>query len=428
MRGILTARWRLRRKYLTTIAGVAVLATPAVAEIKADAIRIGVLTDMSGIFATAMGPGSVEAAKMAAEEFGNKINGKPIQILNADHQNKPDLASSIARQWFERDGVQAIADGGSSAASLAVQELVRTTNRVFLVSGAGAVELTEKACAPTSVQWTQDAASTANAVVAGVSKKLNGPWFFITADYAFGHAVEASARAKLDKLGIKVAGRVKTPLNTADFSSYLLQAQTAGAKVLALNAAGDNVTAMKQANEFGFPQQGITIVPMSFQNVDIVAAGLEVTKGQLIATSFFEDVTPAARKWSDQFYARRKAMPSQIQAGVLFRRPALPASSPGQRLRRWPDGHGADESHYRVRCLHAEGRDSRRPTHGSRPLYCAGQDAGRVERTVGPRETHRDRAARGSLPTVIREQVPACGPMTTTPHPTLSRLNSTVTT
>ena len=316
MRGILTARWRLRRKYLTTIAGVAVLATPAVAEIKADAIRIGVLTDMSGIFATAMGPGSVEAAKMAAEEFGNKINGKPIQILNADHQNKPDLASSIARQWFERDGVQAIADGGSSAASLAVQELVRTTNRVFLVSGAGAVELTEKACAPTSVQWTQDAASTANAVVAGVSKKLNGPWFFITADYAFGHAVEAIARAKLDKLGIKVAGRVKTPLNTADFSSYLLQAQTAGAKVLALNAAGDNVTAMKQANEFGFPQQGIAIVPMSFQNVDIVAAGLEVTKGQLIATSFFEDVTPAARKWSDQFYARRKAMPSQIQAGV----------------------------------------------------------------------------------------------------------------
>ena len=316
MRGILTARWRLCGKYLTTIAGVAVLATPAVAEIKADAIRIGVLTDMSGIFATAMGPGSAEAAKMAAEEFGNKINGKPIQILNADHQNKPDLASSIARQWFERDGVQAIADGGSSAASLAVQELVRATNRIFLVSGAGAVELTERACAPTSVQWTHDATSTANAVVAGVSKTLKGSWFFITADYAFGLGLEATARAKLDKLGIKVAGSVKTPLNTADFSSYLLQAQAAGAKVLALNAAGDNVTAMKQANEFGFPQQGIAIVPMSFQNVDIVAAGLQVTKGQLIATSFFEDVSAAARKWSDEFFARRRAMPSQIQAGV----------------------------------------------------------------------------------------------------------------
>ncbi|TYL25016.1 adenine glycosylase, partial [Streptococcus pyogenes] len=157
-----------------------------------------VLTDMSGIFATAMGPGSVEAARMAAEDFGGKINGKPIEILQADHQNKADVASAIARRWFDREGVQAIADGGSSGAALAVQELVRENKRVFLVSGAGAVELTEKACAPTSVQWTHDAASTANAVVAGVSKTVQGSWFFITADYAFGHAVEAIARAKLD--------------------------------------------------------------------------------------------------------------------------------------------------------------------------------------------------------------------------------------
>jgi branched-chain amino acid transport system substrate-binding protein len=316
MRAAVTARAWSRPIYLATVAGIAVFTTPAAAQIKADAVRIGVLTDMSGVFATAMGPGSVEAARMAAEEFGNNINGKPIQILNADHQNKPDVASSIARQWIERDWVQAIADGGGSAASLAVQELVRATNRVFLVSGAGAVELTEKACAPTSVQWTHDAASTANAVVAGVSKTVKGSWFFITADYAFGHAVEAIARTKLDKLGVKVAGSVKTPLNTADFSSYLLQALAAGARVLALNAAADNVTAMKQANEFGFPQQGIAIVPMSFQNVDIVGAGLDAAKGDLIATSFFEDVTPAARKWSDEFFARRKTMPSQIQAGV----------------------------------------------------------------------------------------------------------------
>jgi branched-chain amino acid transport system substrate-binding protein len=316
MRRMVSVHVSSRANYLVGLAGLAVMATPAAAQIKTDAVRIGVLTDMAGIFASAMGPGSVEAATMAAEEFGNKINGKPIQILYADHQNKPDVAASTARQWFDRDGVQAVADGGSSAASLAVQELVRATNRIFLVSGAGAVELTERACAPTSVQWTHDATSTANAVVAGVSKTVKGPWFFITADYAFGHGVEATARAKLDKLGIKVAGSVKTPLNTADFSSYLLQAQAAGAKVLALNAAADNVTAMKQANEFGFPQQGITMVPMSFQNVDIVAAGLQVTKGQLIATSFFEDVSAAARKWSDEFFARRRAMPSQIQAGV----------------------------------------------------------------------------------------------------------------
>ena len=307
---------RLRAKALAGVALFALLAGPAAAEIKGEKIRIGVLTDMNGIFATAMGPGSVEAAKMAAEDFGGQINGKPIEILQADHQNKPDVASAIARQWFDRDGVQAIADGGSSGAALAVQALVRENKRVFLISGAGANELTEGACGPTGVQWTQDAYSTATAIVSGVMQTTKEPWFFITGDYAFGHSVEATARARLADLGGKVAGAVKTPLGTPDFSSYLLQAQSSGAKVLALNAAADNATLMKQAAEFGLAEQGIKIVPMSFQNVDIFAVGLKVAQNDLILTSFFEDVTPAARKWSDAFFARRKAMPSQIQAGV----------------------------------------------------------------------------------------------------------------
>jgi branched-chain amino acid transport system substrate-binding protein len=288
----------------------------ASAEIKGEAIRIGVLTDMNGVFATAMGPGSVEAARMAAEEFGGAINGKPIEILQADHQNKPDVASSLARRWIERENVQAIADGGSSGAALAVQELVRGNGRVFLISGAGANELTEAACGPTSVQWTQDAYSTATAVVSGVSKTSKESWFFITADYAFGHSVEATARSRIAELGGKVAGSVKTPIGTSDFSSFLLQAQASGAKVLALNAAGDNATAMKQAAEFGLAEHGMKIVPMSFQNVDIHAVGLKIAQGNLILTSFFEDASPAARQWSDRFFARRKAMPSQIQAGV----------------------------------------------------------------------------------------------------------------
>jgi len=197
-----------------------------------------------------------------------------------------------------------------------VQSIVRQNQRVFLVSGAGAPDITGKSCAPTSVQWTHDAVSTANAVVDGVAKTVHGSWYFITGDYAYGHGIEAVARAKLDKLGVTVAGAVRTPLGTNDFSSFLLQAQSSGAKVLALNAAGDNVKAIKQANEFGLPQAGVAVVPMSFQNTDIVAAGLGLTKGDLVATSFFEDVSPAARKWSDAFFARRKAMPSQIQAGV----------------------------------------------------------------------------------------------------------------
>ena len=293
-----------------------IVSFPARAEIKSEAIRIGVLTDMSGIFATAMGPGSVEAARMAAEEFGGAIGGKRIEILQADHQNKPDIAAALARQWFDRDGVQAIADGGSSGAALAVQELVRANGKIFLVSGAGANQLTDEACAPTSVQWTQDAYSTATAVVSGVMKTNRAPWFFITGDYAFGHSIEATARARIAELEGSVAGSVKTQLGTTDFSSFLLQAQSSGAKVLAINVAGDNATAMKQAEEFGLAAQGFSIVPMSFQNVDIHAIGLQATKGDPILTSFFEDASPEARRFSDEFYRRRNAMPSQIQAGV----------------------------------------------------------------------------------------------------------------
>ncbi|WP_027568284.1 ABC transporter substrate-binding protein [Bradyrhizobium sp. URHA0013] len=294
---------------------LALAGATAHAEVKGDAIRIGVLTDMNGIFATAMGPGSVEAARMAAEEFGGKINGKPIEILQADHQNKPDLAGSLARKWFS-DGVQAIADGGSSGAALAVQELVRGNGKIFLVSGAGANQLTDEACAASSVQWTQDAYSTATAVVSGIMQTSKESWFFITGDYAFGHSIEATARARITELGGKVAGSVKAQLGTPDYSSFLLQAQSSGAKILAINVAGDNATAIKQAEEFGLANQGMKIVPMSFQNVDIESVGLKATRGDFIVTSFFEDVSPAARKFADAFFARRKAMPSQIQAGV----------------------------------------------------------------------------------------------------------------
>jgi ABC-type branched-subunit amino acid transport system substrate-binding protein len=307
----------MSRRLTAGIAALLLLAgSSAEADIKGKAIRIGVLTDMTGIFATAMGPGSVEAARMAAEEFGGNINGRPIEILQADHQNKPDIAVAIARRWFEQDGVQAIADGGSSGAALGVQELVRSNGRIFLISGAGANQLTDEACAPTSVQWTHDAYSTATAVVSGIMQSSKEPWFLITGDYAFGHSVEATARARIAELGGTVAGSVKAQLGTPDYGSFLLQAQASGAKILALNVAGDNATAIKQAEEFGLAAQGIKIVPMSFQNVDIESIGLKATQGDLIVTSFFEDASPAARRFSDAFYARRKAMPSQIQAGV----------------------------------------------------------------------------------------------------------------
>jgi branched-chain amino acid transport system substrate-binding protein len=194
--------------------------------------------------------------------------------------------------------------------------LVRGNGKIFLVSGAGANQLTDEACAASSVQWTQDAYSTATAVVSGIMQTSKESWFFITGDYAFGHSIEATARARITELGGKVAGSVKAQLGTPDYSSFLLQAQSSGAKILAINVAGDNATAIKQAEEFGLANQGMKIVPMSFQNVDIESVGLKATRGDFIVTSFFEDVSPAARKFADAFFARRKAMPSQIQAGV----------------------------------------------------------------------------------------------------------------
>lgn len=188
--------------------------------------------------------------------------------------------------------------------------------KIFLISGAGANQLTDDACAPTSVQWTQDAYSTATAVVSAIMRSSQEPWFFITGDYAFGHSIEATARARIAELGGTVAGSVKAQLGTLDYSSFLLQAKSSGAKILAINVAGDNATAIKQAEEFGLASEGMKIVPMTFQNVDIEAVGLKATRGDLILTSFFEDVSPAARRFSDAFYARRKAMPSEIQAGV----------------------------------------------------------------------------------------------------------------
>jgi branched-chain amino acid transport system substrate-binding protein len=326
---------------------------PAHAEIKGDAIRVGVLTDMSGVFATAMGPGSVTAAKMAAEEFGGTIGGKPIQILQADHQNKPDVASALARQWFDRDSVQAIADGGTSAAALAVQDLVRANNRIFLISGPGAADLSDAACAPTSVQWTQDSDSIAAGVVSGVWQRTKEPWFFVTADYAYGHAVEASARARLAKLGGKVAGSAKAALNTSDFSAYLLAAQASGAKVLALNVAGGNATAMKQAAEFGLAAQGMTVVPMSFQNVDIYATGLPVAEGDLVLRGC---VTGGAEMVGRLLRPPAHHAVANSGRGV-FGRAALSPSGEGHWFRRRSDRDGADAGDTDQRCLRPERHD-----------------------------------------------------------------------
>src|ERR1700722_2483378 len=215
-----------------------------------DTVKIGVLTDMSGLYADLSGPGSVVAAQMAVDDFGGTIIGKKIEVISGDHQNKPDVGAALARQWFDQQGVDLITDVPTSSVALAVQEVAREKSKVFLISGAASSDLTGKACAPTSIHWTYDTVALANGTGTAVVKAGGDTWFFITADYAFGHALERDTTAVVLANGGKVLGSVNVPLNNADFSSFLLQAQQSKSKIVGLaNAGGDTVNSIKQAAE-----------------------------------------------------------------------------------------------------------------------------------------------------------------------------------
>lgn len=303
------------RRQLVLAFALALAAGSAQAEIRGDAVRVGVLSDMSGVYSGNGGPGSVVAAQMAAEEFGGAVNGKPVIILQADDQNKPDVGAGIARQWFDRDGVSAIVDLLPSPVALAVQDIVRQNHRIALISGAVAEAMYQENCASTAFVWTQDTYSVANGTVAGVLRRTQAPWFFINADLAPSLQLERQARVRLAELGGRVVGSVNVPFNTADYSSYLLQAQASGAGVLAINTLGNSSTTVKQAVEFGLAQH-MTLVLTTPKNRDIAAIGLATAQGQLMVTSFYEDVSPEARAWSDRFLARTHAAPTEIHAGV----------------------------------------------------------------------------------------------------------------
>lgn len=308
--------FKIRTAALVTAAGLA-LATPASARMSDDVIRIGVLNDMSSVYAASGGIGSVEAAKLAAEEFGNKIGDTPIEVIYADHQNKPDVGAGIAREWFDQNKVDAIVDLPNSGVALAVIEVARQRNKVAIVSGGGSSDITGKACSPTSAHWTYDTYATAAGSAKAMLDRSGNTWFFITADYAFGHALERDVAAQVTKLGGKVLGGVKAPLNTADYGSFLLQAQAAKPKVLALATGGnDTGNAIKQAYEFGLPQSGIQMIGLQSVITDVHAVGLPLTKGLLETTAFYWDRTPDSRAWSKRYFARTKAMPTMMQAGV----------------------------------------------------------------------------------------------------------------
>ncbi|MBV9824535.1 MAG: ABC transporter substrate-binding protein [Alphaproteobacteria bacterium] len=302
---------------LAAVVAALTLAGAAHAQIAHDTVKIGVLADMSSLYADLGGPGSVEAVKMAVADFGGTVGGKKIEVISADHQNKPDVGASIARQWFDQDGVDMITDLTTSSVALAVQEVARAKNKVILVSGAASSDLTGKACAPTSIHWTYDTVALANGTGAAVVKAGGDTWFFITADYAFGHALERDTSAVVKANGGKVLGAVNVPLNTSDFSSYLLQAQASKAKIVGLaNAGGDTVNSIKQAAEFGIVAGGQKLAGLLVFLSDIHSLGLKTAQGLQLTESFYWDLNDETRAWSKRFFEKTKREPTMNQAGV----------------------------------------------------------------------------------------------------------------
>jgi branched-chain amino acid transport system substrate-binding protein len=295
----------------------AAVATSASAEISGNVVKLGVLNDMSSLYADISGAGSVEAARMAIADFGGTVNGKKIELISADHQNKPDVGSAIATQWLDNDGVDAIVDVPTSSVALAVQQIARTKGKVFLISGAAASDLTGKACSPTSVHWTYDTVALANGTGSAVVKAGGDTWFFITADYAFGHALERDTARIVEANGGKVLGRVRVPLNTADFSSFLLQAQASKAKIIGLaNAGGDTINSIKQAGEFGIVEGGQKLAGLLVFITDIHSLGLPAAHGLELTEAFYWDQNDETRAWSKRFFDKIGREPSMVQAGV----------------------------------------------------------------------------------------------------------------
>src|SRR6202166_1542470 len=305
-----------RSAALVAVAGLS-LASPALAQDKT--VKIGVLNDMSGLYADIGGPNSVVAAKMALDDSGLAAKGWKIDVISGDHQNKPDVGVNIARQWLDSDKVDAIADTPSSGVALAVNNLVKEKNAVLLNSGAATADLTGKACTPNTVSYTYDTYMLANGTGKALTKAGGDTWFFLTADYAFGAALERDTTAVVTANGGKVLGGVKHPINSSDFSSFLLQAQASKAKVVGLaNAGGDTTNSIKQAAQFGIVAGGQKLAALLLFISDVHSLGLKVAQGLTFTESFYWDMNDKTRDWSKRFQklSPKGAMPSMDAAGV----------------------------------------------------------------------------------------------------------------
>ncbi|MBQ0819496.1 ABC transporter substrate-binding protein [Microvirga sp. HBU67558] len=300
-----------------TMIGATAFASPGLAQVSDDVVKIGVLTDMTGVTSDVTGKGSLVAAQMAVEEFGGSVLGKPIQVISADHQHKVEVGATTARRWFDTEAVDVIADIPNSAVALSVQGIAKDKKRIALFSGAGTTALTNEQCSPYGFHWTYDTYGVSRGTASAVVKAGGDSWFILASDYTFGHQLQKDATEVIQANGGKVVGAVRHPLNASDFSSFILQAQSSGAKVIGIaNAGGDTVNAMKAAREFGLVQGGQNLAALLMFINDVHSLGLDTTQGTYLTTASYWDTDDATRAWSRKFKERVGAMPSMLQTGV----------------------------------------------------------------------------------------------------------------
>ena len=309
---------KFKLKAMAAAAALAFTAGAAQAQISGNVVKIGVLNDQSSLYADLGGQGSVWAAKAAIEDFKAKDKGLNVEVVFADHQNKADVGSQIARRWIDAEGVDVIVDVPNSGVALAVNEVTREKNKVFINSGAASSDLTGAKCSPTTIHWTYDTWMLANGTGKAIVKTGGDTWFFITADYAFGHALERDTKAVVEKNGGKVLGDVKVPLNTQDFSSFLLQAQASKAKIIGLaNAGGDTINSIKQASEFGIVKGGQNLAGLLVFLTDVHGIGLDKAQGLILTETFYWDMNDQTRAFAKRFAAGNGGKyPTMVQAGV----------------------------------------------------------------------------------------------------------------
>ena len=296
------------------LAAASMFGAGAQAQVSGDVIRIGFITDMAGLYADIDGPAGAEAIKMAVADLGGAINGKKIEVLVADHQNKADVAAAKAREWFDQQGLDVLIGGSNSGTSLAMAKVAAEKKKPFLAIGAGSSALTNEQCSPYTIHYAYDTVALAKGTGPAVVKAGGKSWYFLTADYSFGTALQNDATTAVKAAGGSVVGSVRHPLSTADFSSFLLQAQSSKAQILGLaNAGGDTVNAIKAANEFGVTKTMKLAGLLMFIN-DVHSLGLKATQGMYLTDSWYWDQTPETRAWSKRFFDKFKRMPSSLQA------------------------------------------------------------------------------------------------------------------